>query len=49
MVQNNVEIDRESIIKLKSDLRNSSDNSQNTISMLTQRLQELELQQKREE
>ena len=41
-VRNNVDIDRDNLIKLKSDVRNTSEYSQSTISGMNNRMTELE-------
>jgi predicted PurR-regulated permease PerM len=41
-VRNNVDIDRDNLIKLKSEVRNTSEYSQSTISGMNNRMTELE-------
>lgn len=45
----NVDVDRQNIIQLKSDLKSQGDSSVQTLSAVVQKLQELELSQRREE
>ena len=49
IVRSNVDLDRDNIIKLKSELRQTSDQSANTLSNLSARLTQMETQLEREE
>lgn len=49
IVRSNVDLDRDNIIKLKSELRQNTDQSANTLSQLGARLTTMETQLEREE